>query len=181
MVKQTTVTGKETNSANEELLALKSKVSELETANNFLRENNLKTIGDIDQIRERSQKNASTTGHITYKEIRSYIPMSLYHQNGFHIGKKVGPMHPSNAVETAVRFKNIGIILGVNPPSQRRIDEYKQTEEYKALKIEKDKEFAAANRSRKESEIEKLTKQVAKLAGISQSEVVSIKRQDDVR
>lgn len=172
---------KNTVTGNEELQALRDKVQQLETANKFLRESDLKTIGDIDQIREKADKFASKTGHITYKEIRGYIPISLYHLNGVHIGKRVGPIHPANAVETAVRFKNIGVTLGVNPPSAKRVAEYMETEEYKVAKARFDKERDSANRSRKESEIEKLTKQISKLADIPRSQVVSIKNQEDVK
>ena len=173
---------KNTSIGKEELSGLQAKVAELEAMNKVLRESNLKVIGDIDGIRERADKLASKTGQITYKEIRSYVPMKLYHVNGINIGKVVGPIHPSNAVETALRFKkDVGIILSANPPTAAQIEEYKQTEEYIKAKIKFDSYRNTLSKSRKESEIEKLTKEISKMAGIPRSEVVSIKRQEDVR
>lgn len=174
MVKQNTVSGLD------ELRFLKERVSQLEQVNKTLQQNNLRVFGDMDQIQERADKHASTSGNITYKDIRSYVPMSLYHGNGVHIGKKVGPIHPSNAVDTANRFKKIGVILMVNPPSQKMIDDYKQTDEYIKAKAEFDKYRAKMNSSRKESEIEKLTKQISKMAGIGVEQVVAIKKREDV-
>jgi hypothetical protein len=76
-------------------------------------------------------------------------------------------------------FEKAGIKLSLKKPSEEFIESYKQTAEYKASAKKEEARRERKNGSRKESEVEKLTKAVAKMAGGKIEN--SIKSQDEVR
>lgn len=149
-----------------ELALLQTRISELEIKNKELAEQNKAITGSsLEQIRIASKKNRKDASGIRYKEVIEYVPLKLYHVSGVNIGKVVGPMHPDNAEDTFMRFAGKGIKLSINPPTEAEIEKYKQTEEFKALDVKEKKRRDGRTRSRKESEVDRLTKAIGTMTG----------------
>jgi len=160
-----------------ELELLRSKLAELELKNAELAERNKKTTGGaLEEIRKASRRNRNDSTTITYKDICDYVPLKLYHVDGVNIGKCVGPIHPDAAEEAFMRFAHKGIMLSVKKPTEADILKYKATEEYKALEAKEKKRRNQRTRSRKESEVDKLTKAIETLSG--QKVINAIKSQE---
>lgn len=160
----------------EELKALREKVAELESketssgvSNNYFNE-----------MREIRKKGKSSVGRITYKDVHDHVNIPLYHTNGIQIGKIVGPVHPENAEQVFQRFSEIGIKLSIYKPTQEQIERYKATKEYKALELKFNNLRLLRMKSKKGSEIERLTKEIARLTGVPENQVVNIKQPDEV-
>lgn len=151
-----------------ELELLRNKIAELEAKNKQLSEQNSteevssKYIKEMEAIRARG--NASQS-NITYKDIQGYKAVYLYHINGYNIGKRIGPLHPSNAEYAFNEFARLGIKLSINKPTDEEITKYKLSSEYLAYEKEFLKKQKADMRSIKADSIEKLTEQISKLAG----------------
>ena len=138
---------------------------------------NNSAFNEIENIRKRGK---STSGHIQYKDTKDYVPVVMWQVNGIDVGRPRGPFHPTNAEDAFLRFSKIGIILSVRKPSVEDIEKYKATDEYKKLSVQEEKRRKLKDRSRKESEVEKLTKAIADMAGIDPKEVNRIKRPEEV-
>jgi hypothetical protein len=75
-------------------------------------------------------------------------------------GKRIGPLHPHNAEVAFRQFFAIGIILSADEPTREQIEEYKQTDEYKAMaaKIAETRQRKEGSRTNVKELIEKFTK-----------------------
>lgn len=102
---------------------------------------------------------------IAMKIIDDHKNVALYHTNGYHIGKLVGPLHPANAKVEMELFAKRGIVLSVRKPSEEEIATYQATDEYKRLSVAFDKGRARKQKTRGKGEIDKLAKAIAKLSG----------------
>ena len=151
-----------------ELELLRKNIAALEAENKRLSEQNSseevssKYIKEMEAIRSRG--NASQS-NISYKDIQGYKAVYLYHISGYNIGKRLGPLHPSNAEYAFNEFARIGTKLSINKPTDEEIAKYKLTNEYLALEKEFLHKQKANMRSVKADSIEKLTEQISKLAG----------------
>lgn len=158
----------------DELLKLQNRIAELEAE----KESNsssryLKEIQDL--------KKAQTQGlnNIQFKPIHEKL-ISLWHVSGHNIGKRVGPIHPGGAEDVFMQFATVGIKLSMTKPTEEEIALYKKSKEYKDAEAKEIKRRAAKNRSRGQSQIEKLTEAIANSQGIKPSEVNRIKDQAEV-
>jgi FtsZ-binding cell division protein ZapB len=161
-----------------ELELLRNKVAELEEKNAVLAQKTQKSIGgELEDIRKASRKNRNDSTTITYKEIRDYVPLKLYHVSGINFGKVVGPIHPDAGEETFMRFAHKGIMLSIKKPTEAEILEYRKSDEYKKAEAKEVKRRLQRTRSRKESEVDKLTKAIETMSGTKV--VNSIKAKDE--
>jgi len=124
---------------------------------------------ELQRIQAKSAKSKPDT--IYYKEVDDHKPLFLYHLNGLRVGKKVGPLHPDNAVNTFNTFAKMGVILSLDMPTPEALEKYKATDEYIKARANFDRERKARLRSRKPSEIAQLTDAIANMTGQKPSEV----------
>ena len=164
--------------ANVENEQLRARVKELEAQINTKQPSGFEHLGEIERIRTISKGQGA--GRITYKDIHDHKNISLWHTNGFHIGKIVGPIHPSNAEWAFIKFKETGIILSLKKPSDSEIAIYKQTDEYKKLEAEFERRKKASARSKNPTEIDKLTNAISQMVGIAPGKVNQIKNPEEV-
>lgn len=155
-----------------ELEALRKKMDALETDNARLRQSNdsisgLKPIQDMlmsemDKLGKRSRVDS---GKIKMKVIDDHTNIRIYHTNGYHIGKFVGPLHPANAEVEMKRFARRGIMLSVDKPTDEEIEKYKTTDEYIRLAKAFDKVRSRKVKTKRTGEFEKLALAIEKLSG----------------
>lgn len=167
-----------------ELEALRAKVELLEQEK-LDREKEILAQGNgsgsyIKELQEIRKKNNKGAGHIRYKDVHDHVNIPLYHTNGIQIGKVVGPIHPGNAEDVYLRFEAIGIRLSIYKPTKEQVERYKASDEFKKLWEAFDRKRKTKARSKKESEVERLTKEIAKMTGVSADKVNRIKAPDEV-
>lgn len=136
-------------------------------------------IDELTKIKERKDK-AMQVGGITYKDIHDHKNIPLYHTNGLQIGKVVGPIHPGNSDDVFMLFKKAGIILSIDKPTNEAITRYKATAEFKKLEEGFNKRRTQKMKSKKDSEIDRLTKIIAVQAGVRAEDLNQIKRPEEV-
>lgn len=107
------------------------------------------------------------TNKIQLKEIVDHKNISLWTR----LGKRVGPLHPHNAEQTFKRFWSLGIQLTVKRPTQKQIDSYMRTKEYKEWKAKQDLDRKRKIKTKSKTEIEKLVKSIALMSGKSADEI----------
>lgn len=166
---------KDVLSQEDELQALRNRVADLERekeANSS--EKYLKEIQDLRKSQTQGLNN------VTIKPIQSDKHISLWHVSGHNIGKRVGPIHHASAEETFLSFAKVGIKLSMTRPTEEFIENYKKSKEYKDFEAKEIKRRDTKNRSKKESQIEKLTQAIAKSQGVDPNTLNSIKQQHEV-
>lgn len=115
---------------------------------------------EMKTIRQKGKKSANS---ITVQEEHDHMNISLWTK----YGKRIGPMHPNNAIQTLNRFAEVkGVILTATQPTSEQIDAYKQTAEYKKMIKTEQAIRAVKDKSRRSGEMERLTKAIAKMAGV---------------
>ena len=127
-------------------------------------------IEPFEEIRRASVKGMANNSQISIRHFSDHKKVSLYHTNGYLIGKKVGPLHPGLLQYTFEKFKNAGIVLSVNCPTPEEIAEYKQTDEYKALAARQKVLKPHRDRPETQADIRKLAEAMTKLANLPQVE-----------
>lgn len=157
-----------------ELELLRNRVAQLEAEKENGSDRYLKEIQDLKKSQTQGMNN------VVIKPIQGDKHISLWHVSGHNIGKKVGPIHPSSAEDTFIAFSNAGIKLSMRKPTEEFIEEYKKSKEYKDSEVKEIKRRSAKERSKKESQIEKLTAAIAKSQGIDPSKLNSIKDRSEV-
>lgn len=171
----------EAQSKEDELISLRAKVADMEAAREAEQKQHLEA-GSYTAELENLRKNVGKGGlnEIKYKEI---VPpmVSLYHVSGHNVGKRVGPLMAELAEETFLRFRFFKIKLSSTKPTEKWIEEYKKTDEYKKAEAAEIKRRAGKNKSRKESEVEKLTAAIAKMQGVDAKTLNSIIPQEEVK
>ena len=161
---------------NEELSALRKKVSELESNQSNKNSNTDPGRTFFSELEAIKRKGKNSSGEIKYKEIDDHKNIPLWRKDG----KMIGPIHPANAERTFKDFFNLGILLSVTKPTEKEIEEYKKTDEYIKWKEKQDKLNEQNRKSLKGNAIEKMTEQIAKIVGVKTSEVNKLKRPEEV-
>lgn len=138
------------------------------TVPNFLQE--------VEAIRKAGKNKVNV---IEYKDVHDHKNIPLFHTNGLHVGKMVGPIHPGNAEEVLMRFYKLGIILSHKKPTPEQVDEYKSTDEYKRLKFEFERVRSVKERTRKDTEVERLIKSLENL-GVPRGQMNNIRAPEEV-
>ena len=159
-----------------EIATLRNRVAELEARESaeIVQDGNL--TKEMQQLRKVKDNGLN---EIKYEE---NFPKTLFlwHVSGHNVGKRVGPIHTTNAEQTFMNFSDAGIRLSLNRPSEAWIEKYKETQEYKtAAEIER-KRRAGKNRSTKANETERLIAIIAKQQGVDPKTLVDIKEPQEV-
>jgi hypothetical protein len=134
----------------------------------------------FEQIRQASIKNQKGGEQISIRHFTDHKKVSLYHTNGFHIGKKIGPLHPGLLEQTFASHKNKGVVLSTICPSASEIEAYKKTDEYKAIVLKQGEMKPHRNKKASSSETEKTIAAFANLIGVKPSEAIQLKPQEAV-
>lgn len=113
---------------------------------------------EMKKIRQKGKASANT---ITVVEKHDHKNVSLWAKDG----KRIGPMHPENAIQTLNRFADVGIMLTADQPTTEQIASYKQTTEYKVIEAKETKRRATKEKSRRTGQMEKLATEIAKMSG----------------
>jgi len=165
-----------------ELEALRAKVAQLEEEKKEREERELASGNSnlVKELQEIRKNNKSGAGKITYKDIHDHVNIPLYHTNGLHIGKVVGPIHPGNAEDVYLRFQAIGVRLSIYKPTAEQIERHKQSKEYKEALAKFERKRKLKNKSKKESEVERLTQEIAKLTGVPANRINKIKSPEEI-
>lgn len=120
-------------------------------------------LGDglSNEIKKIRAKGKSSANVITVTERHDHMNISLWTKDG----KRVGPMHPDNAIQALQRFADIGIALSSDRPTAEQIGRYKDSAEWKAIEAKEAKRRAVKDKSRRSGQMEKLAAEIAKMSG----------------
>lgn len=129
--------------------------------------------GEIKKIR---QKGKSSANQIVVHERHDHKNVSLWTRDG----KRIGPLHPDNAIQTLQRFADLGIQLTADMPTEEEISAYKETDEYKEAARREDKRRTLKNKSRRSGQMEKLAAEIAKMSGTTVDAINSILKASEV-
>lgn len=164
----------------QELLELRSKVAQLEQEKRDAEKAaDLSEGSYVKEMEGLRKAKAQGLNEIKVKEIAPKT-VSLWHVSGHNVGKRVGPIDANNAEETFLRFAFFKIRLSLTRPTEQWIANYKNTDEYKiAEKLEIDRRNRKKGTT-KESEVEKLTKLMAKKWGMDIKDINGILPQEAV-
>ena len=166
---------------NEELLALKNRVAQLEQEKRDAEA--LAGAQEGTYVKEMEGLRKAKAQGLNEIKVKEIFPktVSLWHVSGHNVGKRVGPIDANNAEETFLRFAFFKIKLSMSRPTEEWLARYKKTDEY--LEAEK-AEIKRRNRkqgSTKESAIDKLIKLQAKQMGVKPEDLVDIRDQHEVK
>ena len=115
---------------------------------------------EMRKIRQKSKASANT---ITVVEKHDHKNISLWTKEG----KRIGPMHPTNAIQTLNRFADLGVALTADHPTEAQIEAYKQTAEYKARQKKWQESRVTADKSRRSGYMEKVLQEISKNSGMT--------------
>lgn len=166
----------------DELAALQAKVKQLEDekAERDRVALNQGNGGYAQELQVIQKKNSRGAGNIAYKDIHDHVNIPLYHTNGLHIGKVVGPIHPGNALDVYQRFEGVGVKLSIYKPTAEQVERYKATKEWQDASVKFQQKRKLKDKSKKESEVERLTREIAKMSGVSPDKINRIKDRSEV-
>jgi len=132
----------------------------------------------LDELKNIRRTARVTSDKIIIKEIADHKNISLWTKDG----KKVGPMHKTNAERTLSRFyEDLGVILSTRQPTEEEISKYKRSAEYKKKMEKLNKSRAEKDKSRKAGQIEKLAQEIAKMSGQTVEAINAILKAKDVK
>jgi hypothetical protein len=131
----------------------------------------------FEEIRKASVEGMANNAQITVRHFTDHKKVSLYHTNGFHIGKKIGPLHPGLLTQTFEMFKKKGVILSVTCPTPGEIEEYKQSDEYKAIAAKQKILKSHRDRPETSADVKRLADAMSKIAGMPADEIMRLKPQ----
>lgn len=162
-----------------------SKLAQLEQENIALREklaeqeSMTQNLGGslANEMRAIRQKGRNQANEIVVGEISDHVKVSLWTK----AGKRIGPMHPDNAIQTLNRFADIGIMLTATRPTPEKIAAYLESREGKAEVKKHEEKRAAKDRSRKGKTLEKLAAEIAKQNGVQVDAINHILKLHEVR
>lgn len=128
------------------------------------------------EIRKIRQKGKPSASSLVVVEQHDHKNISLWTR----LGKRVGPMHPDNAIQTLNRFADIGIMLTADRPTPEQIEAYMQTSEYKRLQKAESERRTIKDKSRKSGQMEKLATEIAKMSGTTVEAINHILKASEV-
>lgn len=128
------------------------------------------------EIKKIRQKGKASANSIVVTEHHDHKNISLWTKDG----KRIGPMHPENAIQALNRFADIGIILSADQPTAAQIEAYKQTAEYKARLAKETKRRAEKDKSRRSGQMDRLSAEIAKMSGTTVEAINHILRASEV-
>ena len=124
----------------------------------------------MDEMQKIKQKATVDVDSIKVKDFSDHYNISLWTR----LGKRVGPLHRTNAEAALKRFWDVGVQLSVDEPTAEDIEEYKTTDEYKEWKKNEDNRRAIKSKSLRKENMEKLVTEMAKLTGQNVTAITSL-------
>jgi hypothetical protein len=121
-----------------------------------------KYMAELTKIKKTARDDSNS---IVVKEFADHKNISLWYTNGVDIGKRVGPMHQTNATKAFELFWSLGIRLSTDRPTPEMIEAYKLTDDYKQDLAKEEKRRAIKNKSRRAGQMDKMAEAIAKMAG----------------
>lgn len=134
----------------------------------------MKYLNEVTSIKKLARVDSDK---IIVKEFADHKNISLWTKEG----KRIGPMHQTNALACLQRFFNLGIMLSTHQPTADEIAAYKETDEYKVKHAAFLKKRELKDKSKKKGELEKILKQMANTYGLTMDKLTSIVRPEDVK
>ena len=135
-------------------------------------------IGDrlSSEIKKIRLKGKSSANVIEVHERHDHKNISLWTRDG----KRIGPLHPDNAIQALQRFGDLGIHLSSDMPSADEIEAYKKTPEYRVATEKEAKRRATKDKSRRSGQMEKLATEIAKMSGTTVEAINKILKASEV-
>ena len=157
--------------------ALHNRIAELEAKNQETFTDDKFGVSLAEEIRRIKVKGKSQVNTIVVREKIDHVNISLWTQ----YGKRVGPMHPDNAIQALERFSNIGIRLSATQPSQAQVDAFWNSPEGKKMtKAWTDKQ-EWRRQSRKTGQMEKMVAEIAKISGMQADAINNIVKANEMK
>jgi len=128
---------------------------------------------EMNKIRAKGQSQAN---RIKVYENCDYNPVTLYSKDG----RVITNLHPDNAIQTLNRFAAIGIALSTDKPTPQEMFDYQNTPEYKAREKKEQEVRARKQKTLRSGQFDKLSEQIAKLAGVKIEEINAIRAMNEV-
>jgi len=150
----------------------------LEDAEKFAAQQNIPHFDNLtSEMKKIRAKSRPTLNSILVKEVIDHKNISLWTK----LGKRIGPMHPDNAIQTLNFFADLGILLTADRPTDEEIETYKQTTEYKMLEKRENDRRITKDKSRRSGQIEKLAKEIALMSGTTVEAINHILKAHEVK
>ena len=127
-----------------------------------------KYMSDVDFLA--GEKNKSTGNKIVLKDITDHKNISLWTA----WGKRIGPMHPTNATFVYHKFRRLGRMLFVRKPTEEQIQAYYKTPKYIGWKKKFDADRIRKNASKKGDGLNKTLDAMAKITGENRKDLMKI-------
>lgn len=129
------------------------------------------------EMKKIRQKGKSSANRIEVREQNDHKNISLWTK----AGKRIGPMHPDNAIQTLNRFADIGIYLSADMPTPEQVAAYQQTAEYKALMAKEAKRRATKEKSRRSGQMDRMCAEIAKMSGMTVEAINNVLKPEQVK
>jgi len=117
------------------------------------------------------------TDKIKVKEFTDHKNISLWTK----WGKRIGPLHQTNALAALQRFFALGIMLSVDRPTQEQIDSYNESPEGQKRIAEFKRVREMKDASKKKGNLEKLIKQMAEQYGVAMESIAGLLSPDKIK
>lgn len=150
-----------------ENIALKSRLKESSEIVDATASLGGKLASEMKKIRAKGRDSSNTIDVIS---IHDHKNISLWRKDG----KRLGPMHPSNAIQTLNRFADLGILLSADRPTAEQIAAYKETKEYKIFHQKEIDRRARKDKSRTGKDFERLVTLMEKQWGVKKEDANKI-------
>jgi len=120
-------------------------------------------LGDnlANEMKKIRQKGRSSANSITVTEHNDHTNIALWTK----WGKRVGPMHPDNAIQALNRFADMGIMLTVDKPTSEQATAWYNSAEGKAYQKKEADKHARRDKSRRSGQMDRLCAEIAKMSG----------------
>lgn len=115
-------------------------------------------------------KQKDGTNKIEMKDVTDHKNISLWTD----WGKRIGPMHPTNARYTYNKFRKLGRILYTAKPSEAEIQAYYKTPQYIEWKKKHDELRIKRSKSKGKGELDKILAAMVSITGQTKDQLQSI-------
>jgi len=158
----------------QENIILRKKLADQEKRNQELAK--LSTDHITTEMKKIRQKGRSSANKIEVVSAHDHKNISLWTRGG----KRVGPMHPDNAIQTLNRFADIGVALSADQPTLEQIEAYKETAEWKKKEATEKVRRERKDKSKRTGQMDRLSKEIAKMSNTTVESINKIIKASEV-
>ncbi len=159
----------------QENIILKKKLADLEKSQAELQ--GVVGSGLLNEIKKIRQKGGPSANRLEVVEFTDHKNISLWTK----WGKRIGPLHPDNAIQTLHRFADLGIILSADKPTQEQMEAWANSPEGKAQLKRESVRRDERQKSRRSGQMEKLASEIAKISGTTVEAINHILQASEVK